>query len=347
MTSPVMRVLIDHQLPFALAHGGFQIQIEQTKEALAKIGLEVDYLRFWDSNQKADVIHMFGRCPSGYIELAHGKGMAVVMSDLLSETGSRSLMALLAQKSVIRIVKSAMPRRFLSRMGWDSFRIADAVIAGTSWEARLMVDLFGAQESKLHVVPNGVEECFFAKTPADGREEWLISTVTITPRKRAVELAQAAVAGKVKVRIIGKPYSEQDPYYRQFAKVCSANPDYIDFSGPISDREELACAYSKARGFVLLSLFESLSLSAGEAAAAGCPLLLTDLPWARTAFGEHAVYCPLTASVEQTGQILKSFSQNIATQPKPPPQLRWTDVAKQLAKIYSAATAQYRSRNSQ
>jgi glycosyltransferase involved in cell wall biosynthesis len=289
---------------------------------------------------------MFGRCSSGYIELAHGKGMAVVMSDLLSETGSRSPMALFTQKSMIRVARRVVPRTFLNRLGWDSFRKADAVIALTPWEASLMADLFGAERNKLHVVANGVEECFFANTPPDNREDWLISTVTITPRKRPVELAQAAVAGKVKMRIIGKPYSERDPYYDQFIKICQANPSYVDFTGPISDREELARAYSKARGFVLLSRFESLSISAGEAAAAGCPLLLTDLPWARTAFGEHAVYCPLTASLEQTGQILKSFSQNIATQPKPPPQLRWTDVANQLAKIYSAATAQYSSRDS-
>ena len=48
-----MKVLIDHQLPFLLAHGGLQIQIEQTKAALEKIGIEVEYLRFWDSRAKS------------------------------------------------------------------------------------------------------------------------------------------------------------------------------------------------------------------------------------------------------------------------------------------------------
>jgi glycosyltransferase involved in cell wall biosynthesis len=332
-----MRILLDHELPFALAHGGFQIQIEQTKEALTKIGLEVDYLRFWDADQKADLIHRFGRCSTGYLELARGKGIAVVMSDLLSETGSRSPMRLFTQKSIIRLAQTVMPGRFLSRMGWDSFKTANAVIALTPWEARLMADLFGADKNKLHVVPNGVEECFFTHTSADQREEWLISTVTITPRKRAVELAQAAIAGKVKIRIVGKPYSEREPYYDQFVKICQANPEYVDFSGPISDRGELARAYRKARGFVLLSMFESQSLSAGEAAAAGCPLLLTDLPWARTTFGRHAAYCPPAATAAEAGQILKNFSQNIATQPKPPPQLRWTEVAERLKVIYTAA----------
>ena len=41
-------------------------------------------------------------------------------------------------------------------------------------------------------------------------------------------------------------------------------------------------SYREARGFVLLSAMESLSLSALEAAACECPLFLSDLPWARS-----------------------------------------------------------------
>jgi len=337
-----MKVLIDHQLPFLLAHGGLQIQIERTKAALEKIGVEVEYLRFWEPEQKADVLHIFGRCSKVYIELAQRKGIAVVMSDLLSATGSRSRQARLLQKSFIHFARRLLPSTFLSRMSWDSFRRADAVIALTPWEAQLMVDLFDADRTRLHVVPNGVEECFFTNAPDDDREEWLVSTVTITQRKRVVELAQAAVAGKVKVRIVGKPYSEEDPYYHQFLRICQANSDYVNFSGPIQDREELARVYSKARGFVLFSKFESLSLSALEAAAAGCPLLVTDLPWARSTFGKDAYYCSPLATAEQAGRILKTFSQNIATQPKPPRPLHWVDVANRLLNVYTSAVARVR-----
>ena len=333
-----MKVLIDHQLPFLLAHGGLQIQIEQTKAALEKIGIEVEYLRFWDSQQTADVLHVFGRCSRSYIDLARRKGIAVVMSDLLSETGSRSRYALLAQKVVILAARSILPTTFLSRMGWDSFRAADAVIALTPWEAKLMVDLFNADKARLHVVPNGVEECFFMDAPAEGREDWLVSTVTITPRKRAVELAQAAVAGKVKIRIVGKPYSEQDPYYQRFVKIWKSHPEYIDYDGPISNREELARVYSRARGFVLFSIFESLSLSALEAAAAGCPLLLTDLPWARSMFADCAVYCSPGTGSADAGRILKKFSDTAAAQPKPQKPLKWVEVAEQLKAIYSVAS---------
>ena len=107
-----MKVLIDHHLPFLLAHGGLQIQIEQTKAALENIGVEVEYLRFWDSQQTADVLHIFGRCSKAYVELARRKGIAVVMSDLLSETGSRSRRALVLQKCVIRLAQGLLPATF-------------------------------------------------------------------------------------------------------------------------------------------------------------------------------------------------------------------------------------------
>jgi glycosyltransferase involved in cell wall biosynthesis len=335
-----MKVLIDHQLPFLLAHGGLQIQIEQTKAALEKIGIEVEYLRFWDSQQTADVLHIFGRCSKGYVDLARRKGIAVVMSDLLSETGSRSRYALFAQKTVIRAARRILPTTFLSRMAWDSFRAADAVIALTPWEAQLMVDLFDADRTKLHVVPNGVEECFFTDAPAESRQDCLVSTVTITPRKRVVELAEAAVAGKVKIRIVGKPYSEEDPYYQRFVKIWRTHPEHIEYAGPISGREELARVYSRARGFILFSIFESLSLSALEAAAAGCPLLLTDLPWARSTFGDHAAYCSPGATAAEAGRILQNFSETAATRPRPQKPLRWVEVAERLRVIYAASLTQ-------
>jgi len=56
-----VKILIDHQLPFLLAHGGLQIQIERTREALEESGLEVEYLRWWDDSQKGDIIHFLGR----------------------------------------------------------------------------------------------------------------------------------------------------------------------------------------------------------------------------------------------------------------------------------------------
>jgi glycosyltransferase involved in cell wall biosynthesis len=217
---------------------------------------------------------------------------------------------------------------------WDSYRVADACVALTPLEANLMKELFGAAADHLHVVPNGVEEVFLESRPVP-RGQWLVCTATITPRKRVLELAQAAVKAKTPLWIIGKPYSETESYAKKFLALVKQHSQLVRFEGPINDRTILARIYREARGFVLLSDMESLSLSALEAAACECPLLLSELPWARTYFKEDAVYCPIGSS-SATAQHLRRFydaAPRLKSPPKPP---TWLDVARQLKAIYES-----------
>ena len=59
-----MKIILDCHVPAMLAHGGAQIQIEQTQRALQSIGVEAEYLRWWDVQQAGDLIHFFGRMPA-------------------------------------------------------------------------------------------------------------------------------------------------------------------------------------------------------------------------------------------------------------------------------------------
>jgi glycosyltransferase involved in cell wall biosynthesis len=328
-----MKVLFDHPNPFLLAHGGFQIQIEQTKAALERIGVEVEYLRWWDASQTGDIIHFFGRPGVGYIDYAHGKGLKVVVSDLLTGLGSRNAPQRLLQKAAIRSVQLLVPKAFTSRQGWETFQTADALIALTPWEGRLLVEMFNAPARAVHVVPNGVEDVFF-EARQEKRGPWLVCTATVTERKRVLETAAAAAHGNVPLWVIGKPYSPSSDYFVRFSALRDRYPNIIRYEGPIQDRRELATVYRQARGFVLLSTMESLSLSALEAAACGCPLLLSDLPWARSVFADQVQYCQATAAKAEVAASLRRFydtanSLTPPTRPKP-----WTEIARQLSHIY-------------
>ena len=329
-----MKVLFDHHLPFALAHGGVQHQLIQTKAALEKIGIETDFIRWWDDAQRGDIIHFIGRPSADYIVFAHGKGCKVVIAELLTATGSRTRGQLVLQKFSTNIFKSILPKTFTARLAWDAYRLADACIANTSWEAHLMNYLFGTPEERIHVVPNGVEEIFLNSQKAP-REKWLVCTATITERKRILELAQAAVRAKTPLWVIGKAYSDSDAYAQKFFALAKQNLQFIRYEGAISNRAQLAKIYREARGFVLLSAMETRSLSAEEAAACECPLLLSDLPWARSTFGEPATYCPIR-STESTAQILKKFYSEAPQLPPPLKPATWEDVARQLEKIYES-----------
>jgi glycosyltransferase involved in cell wall biosynthesis len=327
-----MKVLFDHHMPFALAHGGVQYQIVQTKAALEQVGVEADYVRWWDSAQRGSVIHFIGRPTTEYIDFAHGQGCKVIIAQLLTEQGSRSHSRLFLQKIASRTIESLVPRGLISAFNWQSYRLADACITLTPWEAHLMNYLFGAPRETIHVVPNGVEEIFL-NSPSAARGSWLVCTTTLAKRKRVLELAEAAVRAQTPVWIIGKAYSDSDPYAQKFFTLARQHPQIVRYEGAIQDRARLAQIYREARGFVLLSGMESLSLSALEAAACECPLLLSDLPWARSTFGKHASYCPV-ALPERTAELLKKFHDDAPSLPVPPRPVSWLEIGRQLQTVY-------------
>jgi hypothetical protein len=82
-----------------LAHGGMQIQIDQTLAALKRIGVDAEPLRWWDANQTFDILHYFGRVPFSLLEIAHQKGVKVVMSDFLGEVSRLACWKLLTKKA--------------------------------------------------------------------------------------------------------------------------------------------------------------------------------------------------------------------------------------------------------
>jgi glycosyltransferase involved in cell wall biosynthesis len=333
-----MKVIFDCHVPSMLAHGGAQIQIEQTKNALVDIGVDVEHLRWWDNAQTGDIIHFFGRMSPELIRFARDKKIKVVMADLLTAAGSQTPL----QRSVRRMfrwgVENFAPRGMAHAFGWESYRRADALIALTDWEKQLMQFKFGAQPGKIFVVPNGVEPDFF-DAPITERGEWLICTATITERKRVLELAQAAVTAQTPVWIIGRAYAESDAYAQKFFALAKQNPKFIRYEGGINDRAALARVYRAARGFVLLSSMESLSLSALEAAACECPLLLSDLPWARSSFTAGTRFCPVTDSTAATAGTLKKFYADAPALPAPPKPATWPDVARQFNAIYEKVLA--------
>jgi glycosyltransferase involved in cell wall biosynthesis len=330
-----VRVLFYHLTPFALAHGGLQTQVVQTRAALARLGVEVDFLRWWDPSQTGDILHFFGRLGSSTLLLAQAKGMKVVQAELLTAQGARSPVRLWLEKLARWVMTRTLPEMMLGGLNWDSYRQADACVALTEWEASLMKELYGAPCQRVHVVPNGVEEVFLNSPPAK-RGPWLICSATITERKRVLELAEAAVRARTPLWVIGRPYSESDAYAQRFFQLAKAHPETLRYEGPIQDRVRLAQVYRQARGFVLLSAMESLSLSALEAAACGCPVLLSDLPWATTVFGQSACYCPVTSWTSRTGKSLRQFyaaAPSLNPPPKPP---SWLEVGKQLKRLYES-----------
>lgn len=323
-----MKVHFDHHSPFLLAHGGFGIQIEQTFSALRKSGVDVAFLRWWSKAPVPDLIHYFGPAPSWYLDFCSSKGIRTVVSALLTSQGSRPSWRNYLQGHAIRGMRKFLPQ-MAERMGWDAFHKADAFVTLTQHEGRLLQHVFGVPVDKIHVIPNGVEDCFLeASSPS--REDWLMTSCTITPRKRVIELVEAAALARRRLKVFGKPYSSADPYFQAFLVVVNRHRSWVEYAGEVTDRSELADLYRRAAGFALISTMESQSLSALEAASCRCPLILSDLPWARETFPKGAVFVRPTASSRNIADTLS----NIDTLTAPPPAVSWDIVAQRVRSLY-------------
>jgi glycosyltransferase involved in cell wall biosynthesis len=329
-----MKVLFNCHVPFMLAHGGAQVQIEQTKAALEQIGVETDYLEWWNDRQTGDILHHFGALPEETIRQAHDKGWKAVNTILLSENCNRPRRALLWRRVLIRTAMAA-PLPQLLRPRFHAFRMCDRVLVALEAEKQILVRSYGVKKRSVRLVPLGLNEPFLKAGPGPRTGDYLISHGTIAPVKNSVELARLASEAKVPVLFVGKPFAAGDSYWEQFRQLVDNR--YVRHQPHVASEVEMIGLLQQARGFVLNSRFENWSLAAHEAAACGLPLLLPDLPWSRERFGDQASYFP-KKDAAQAVATLRSFYQQSSS--APPPKVRlysWREVAEILRDAYADA----------
>jgi len=329
-----MKVLFSNNLPFFLAHGGTQTLMEAVMRELSNLGVEVEPERWWDENQKGDVIHYFYRPSLLNIQLAHLKGFKVVMTELLDQTASRPRAQLLAQRFFTRLARALLPSGLLARMGWETYAHLDAAVYAVQHEFEVAQYLFGAQPDKGWVIPYGLdEETLRQLALPQGEEAYLVSVATIHPRKNSLLLAQAAQHAGVSIVFLGKPYASDDPYFLQFKKLVDGK--IVRYPGFVSTEEKWRYLRG-ARGFALLSQFESGCIAVYEAAASGLPLLLSDLPWASKVYAKarEVKFVRLT-SVSGVAADLKSFYASAHRQRGTTfPLSTWRQVAEKYLSVY-------------
>lgn len=328
-----MKILAWHHTPFSLAHGGFQTLVESVMAGLRKAGADVEPLRWWDARQEGTILQFFGRPSDELLGLARAKGYRTVMFETLDATGARSAPALFAQRLLTRAAQVLLPG-YTARFGWSAYRAMDALIYAVPRELGLAQYLFGADLSRGHVVPHGVSESALAalsRPAAPG--DYLLSIATIHERKNNLLLARAARLAQVPVVFVGKPYANDDPYYQAFLREVDAR--YVRYEGFVAEERKWELL-GGARGFVLLSRFESGCIAVYEAAAAGLPMLLPARPWALTAYPRSAdLVFANRDSVSAMAGMLREFAARAGRRARPIfPVLSWDEVARRYLAIY-------------
>jgi glycosyltransferase involved in cell wall biosynthesis len=329
-----MKIIFSHAMPFFLAHGGMQTLTEALMRQVANLGVEVEPERWWDDRQQGDILHYIGRPPVSNVRAAKQKGFKVVVTENMGQTAGRGFSRLWMQRCMMETARAILPSAFLDRLSWDTYREADALVFVVEHEWETAQYLFRAPAGRGHIIPHGLDvEALERLAQPQAEQDYLVCLATIYAVKNSVLLARAAHLAQTPIVFLGKPYSTSDPYFVEFKELVDGK--IVRYPG-FADGEEKYRWLRGARGFALLSQFESGCIALYEAAAAGLPLFLPDRPWASKVYrGVSAATFVHARSPEMVAPILKVFYAQAHRRARPTfPILTWRQVAEQYVTVY-------------
>ncbi len=177
---------------------------------------------------------------------------------------------------------------------------ADALVASTGVEARELVDLYGADPQRVHVVEPGVDLDRFAPAPPGGREaarralglptdrQVVLFAGRVQPLKapdvlvRALGVLQASGRPVPLLVVLGGPSGRPTAVRELLALAATVGVADDVVVRPPAPRDELARWYHAADVVAMPSRSESFGLVAAEAQASGVPVLAAAVGGLRT-----------------------------------------------------------------
>lgn len=276
-----MKVLLYDSTPAYFCPGGKQVQVQKLFENLNKIGVQVEYARWWDPEQKCEILHLFS--PSVFmVRKAREAGVKkIILTHIVDVLSNNVRHKQRIFKMRNRILQFVLPSRMLEKFSWTILSDIDAIVYNNEVDATTASFVFDIPKNKINVVNPGYEEEQI-KNFSGGthqRKSYLISVANITPRKNNVLLAKAAKKAKIPVVFIGNALEKDGAYYNEFLNLVDDN--YVKYPGFVSEEEKRDLLQGSS-GFTLLSTAESGCIAVYEASMAGLPLLLSNLPWAHS-----------------------------------------------------------------
>lgn len=305
--------------------GGGERQLMAWKSHLKNQGVNVGLYDPWQPiSPGVDIFHFFSVMPGSY-QLCHffkQKGLKVVVSPNLWVTPD---------------TKWDYPHDEIQRL----VSLADLLVVNSRMEADALGEVYNLPKEKFHVVYNGVEELFFSRVApnlfvdAHGLvgKRYFLNVANVEPRKNQLFFLRAlSDFPDVSLVVIGNARNES------YLEECQTiGREQFRFIGPLDyGSEMLRSAMAGAEGFVMPSTLETPSIAALEAAAAGCPILITRIGSTIEYFGKEAVYVdPFDhASIsEGVGKLLEGrFSSEINSRIRE--EFTWQVSAGELHKAY-------------
>ncbi len=317
-----LKVLMALHAPENLSKGGPSIRIRKTARHLRKLGIQADISTADRPDPEGyDLVHVFNvwEPRAALDQLRHLKKFdsPIVLSPIyldLSETvwASLAIPAIFAQSESQEELDARLKQIASGDLVVDNTtRYGDnEIVPGYHAMVRQIVDLsdhlialsryemehlwkLGIAPRAFTMVRNAADPHQFQSATGElfarkyGVRDYVLCIGRIERRKNQLMLAHALRDLDIPLVFIGNCF---EPQYLELIRRFSG-PKTIFVEHLPNDSALLASAYAGARVFALPSWSEGAPLTALEAAAAGCPLVLGDRSGIKEYFGDLASYC--------------------------------------------------------
>nr|WP_255550923.1 glycosyltransferase family 4 protein [Granulicella sp. dw_53] len=254
-------------------------------EAARVAGANIAPLDFWRKEADFEVLHCWGLelQHTNTVKWARTGGKRTVLSALVNYPGWKSWLRHLAS---LAIGPARLRRPMLAAL--------DCITVVNEAQARYLIGTVKFPAEKVTIIPNVIEDIFFELAHSTHNalfeiENYVLCVGNICRRKNQLALVRACRKLGVPLLLVGNVLTGEENYGLAVAQAMPVGGRQRWIHGLEPGSVELAAAYREGTVFALPSYLEQQPISALEAAAAGKPLVLADLPYARQELYEGAV----------------------------------------------------------
>lgn len=244
--------------------GGGEIQLLKYKEHLENSEIDVELFNQWNPNFKeCDIVHFFSVI-----------GGSVHFCNFVKQLGKPLVIS--SSLWITEETKHLYPIDEIRHQ----LSLADKVIANSDLECEQLSQVLDLPREKFVTVYNGVDDIFLEKVSPELfrnkfniQDKFILNVGNIEPRKNQLKLVEAMKSfPEMKLVLIGH---KRDEKYAQ--EVFDLGGEQVVYIGPIKHTDELLrSAYAACEVFCLPSTLETPGLSALEALAVGCRIVITE-----------------------------------------------------------------------
>jgi glycosyltransferase involved in cell wall biosynthesis len=306
--------------------GGGEMQIIAYRNILSKLGIGINFYNQWNPKiDSYDLIHFFSVF-----------GGSIAFCEMI-----RSLQKPLVISSSLWISEETKNQYPFDEIRYQ-LSLANKIITNSVAESLQLSKVFNIPFNNFSVVYNGIDEQFF--TPGDptlirkllpNLGDFFLNVANIEPRKNQLALIKAVKKFKdFKLLLIGHIRSES------YLKEClEEGGEQVIFLGPLDHASDLlkSCMAS-ADLFLMPSFLETPSISALEAAAQGCKIVITKIGSTKEYFENDVEYIDPISVKSITNAINLSLEKkkNWSLSERIVKNYGWSKVAANLIPIYES-----------